>query len=360
MGKHLSEHQAIKILVMFTIGTPIISGIAKSAKADAWVSIIIGAVLSLPFYLIFAALLKAYKNKNIYEISEVVLGKFLGKLVGAILIFNGFYLTAVLIRKVAEFMAISGLTDTPLMMLVLLIVVVSINMLKKGIGIFGKWCQMYFWIVLIVLFVEIIFLYKDRNFDNLYPVFYHGVKPAMDGAINVMGFPMVQCAHLLGFFNLLEEKGSYRKVFLFGWLISTIILLILTIDNITVIGPEIFEQAYFPSYITFRMMSIGEFLQKIESLMVLSYLIYGLVKLTCTLFTTIIGFKMVFNLQTTRSLIVPICFLNSILAYLTYEDMIEVEYVFLEIYIPYSIVINGLLPILIYVVHLMRRNSLNT
>lgn len=354
MGKHLSENQAIKILVMFIIGTSIISGAAKSAKADAWLSVIIGSALSLPFYLIFASLLKAYKNKNIYEISEMVLGKYIGKVLSLVFIFNGFYLSAILIRKVAEFMNFSGLTDTPLMMVILLIVLTSIYMMRQGVGVFGKWCQLYFLVVMMVLLVQIIFLGDDRNFDNLYPVFYNGCQPAFQGAINVIGFPMVQCAHLLGFFNLLEEKGSYRKVFVTGWLVSSVALLILTIDNITVLGAELMEQAYFPSYITFRILSIGQFFQKVESLMVLSYLIYGFVKITSALLSTVIGFKSVFNLQDMISLLVPVSFLSSILAYLAYQDLIEVEYIFSVVYIPYSIIINGLLPCFIYVIHLIK------
>lgn len=360
MGKYLSQRQAISILVMFTIGTSIISGVAKTAKDNAWISIIMGAIISLPVYLILAGLLKAYKNKNIYEISEIVLGKFLGKLVGSILIFNGFYLAAILIRKVSEFMKISGLSDTPIMLIILLMILVSIYMMKQGISVFGKWCQVYFMIVLLVLLIEIIFLGEERNFANLNPLFYEGVEPVIKGAINVIAFPMVQCTHLLGFFNLLEEEGSYKKVFMYGWSISTIILLVLTIDNITVLGADLFADAYFPSYVTFRLMSIGRFLQKIESLMVLSYLIYGFVKFTSVLFSTLIGFKMVFNLQKVNSLIVPVCFLSSILAYLAYEDLIEVEYIFTDIYIPYSIVINGLLPILIYIVYLVRSKPSHT
>lgn len=360
MGKNLSQRQAINILVMFIVGTSIISGVTKDSKDSAWIAIIGGAMISLPVYLIFAGLLKAYKNKNIYEICEIVLGKWIGKTVGILLIFNGIYLSALLIRKVAEFMSISGLTDTPLMLIVLLVVTVSIYMMKKGVGIFGKWCQLYFWIIILVLVIEIIFLQEDRNFDHLYPVFYDGVQPTLKGIRNVLGFPMLQCAHLLGFFNLLEEKASYKKVFVIGWLISTIILLIITLDNILVLGPELFSDAYFPSYVTFRMLGIGDFFQKVESLMVLSYIIYGFVKYTSVLFSTVIGFKMVFNLQSFNGVIVPVSFLSSILAYLAYEDLIEVEYIFTEVYIPYSIVINGLLPILIYVVHLARVKLSNT
>lgn len=360
MEKRLSQSQAIYILSMFIVGTSIISGVAKDSKDSAWIAIIVGAIISLPIYMILASLLKAYRNKNIYEICEIVLGRWLGKGIGLLLIFNGIYLSAILIRKVSEFMSISGLTDTPLMLIVLLVISVSIYMMKKGVGIFGKWCQFYFWIIMLVLIIEIIFLGEDRNFDHLYPLFYNGIEPIIKGTYSVLGFPMLQVAHLLGFFNLLDEQVSYRKVFFTGWIIATCILLIITLDNILVLGPDLFSDAYFPSYVTFRMLSIGNFFQKVESLMVLSYLIYGFVKYTSSLFTTVIGFQKIFNLQSYKGLIVPVSFLCSILAYLTYEDLIEVEYIFTDVYIPYSIVINGLLPALIYVVHLIRRKSLNT
>ncbi|PKM95125.1 MAG: hypothetical protein CVU84_07325 [Firmicutes bacterium HGW-Firmicutes-1] len=355
MAQKLSQKQAVSIVVMFIVGTAMISGVAKTAEENAWISIILAAIISSPIYLIYANLLESFKNKNIYEICEIVMGKIIGKIVSIIFTFNGIYLSAILIRKVAEFMNITGLDGTPIMMIILLIVLASVYMMKKGIGVFGKWCQFYFNIVIIVVVFEVVLLTPIRELDALYPVLYNGMKPVLESTTYLIGFPMIQCAHLLSFINELDEKASYKKVFLYGLLISTCILIIVTVDNITVLGPTMFSSAYYPSYLTFRQLAVGDFLRRIEILSVLMFLIVGFVKYTSSLFSAVIGLKHVFNLQTYYFTVVPVAFICSILAFIAYEDSIEVDTVINKIYMPYSLVINACVPIIIYITYLIRR-----
>lgn len=354
MSQRLSQKQAISIFVMFIVGTAVISGIAKPAKENAWIAIALAAFISIPVYLMYAHLLKIFKNKNIYEICEIVFGKFIGKIISIIFTWNGIYLSAILIRKVSEFMNITGLDGTPIMMIVIMIVLASVYMMKKGIYVFGKWCQFYFIIVILVVLLEVIFLTPIRDLDALYPVLYDGFTPVLNSAIYTVGFPMLQCVHLLSFMNELDSRGSYKKVFLYGLLISTLILMVITIDNITVLGPTMFSKAYYPSYLTFRQLAVGSFFRRIEMLSVLMFLIVGFVKYTSSLFSAVIGLKHVFNLKTYTYMVVPAAFICSILSFIAYEDLIEVETLFYNIYIPYSIVINGLLPGLIYITYLTR------
>ncbi|PKM51314.1 MAG: hypothetical protein CVV02_06835 [Firmicutes bacterium HGW-Firmicutes-7] len=354
VSQKLSQKQAISIIVMFIMGTAMISGVGKEAEENAWIAIALAGVMSSPIYLMYAYLLKTFKNKNIYDINVIVFGKHLGIIFSIIFTWNGIYLSAILIRKVAEFMNITGLNETPIMMIMLMLVLVSIYMIKKGILIFGKWCQFYICIVVIVVLFEVIFLTPSRELDVVYPVMYNGFAPVMQATIHIIAFPMVQVAHLLGFLNELDTKASYTKVFMYGLLIGTVILIAITFDNITVLGPKMFSKAYYPSYLTFRQLSVGDFIRRIEILSVLMFLIVGFVKYTATLFSAVIGLKHVFNLNNYYFIIVPVAFVCSILAFIAYEDLLEVETLFYEIYTPYSLVINGLLPILIYITYLAR------
>lgn len=360
MTKILSSKQAISILVMFTLGTSVISGVAKPAKEDAWISILLAALISVPFYLVYAQLMITFKNKNLFEICEVVFGKLLGNIMTAIFIFNGFYLSAILIRRISDFMGITGLDGTPPLYIMLLIILVCIYMLKKDVSIFGKWCQFYMVIVMVVILFEFTSLFSIRNIDYLFPVLYNGASPVIKATANALGFPFLQCGHLLYFLNVLDEKASYRKVFMYGLLISTIILLLITFENITVLGGTIYSKSYFPSYLTFRRLAVGNFIRRIESLSVLMFLILSFVKLTSALLGTVIGVQSMFKLKTYKNVVVPVAFLCCILAILAWEDLVELENLSGEIYFYYSIAINATLPVLIYVIFLIKTSIMKS
>lgn len=351
MQETLSERQAISILVMFTLGTVTISGVGKSAQENAWIAILLAAIVSVPIYLMYAQLLKIFKNKNLFQICEAVFGIYIGKVLSLIMIWHGVFLGSILLRIVSEFMAVAGLDQTPLMFISLLIAVTNIYMIKSGIGIFGKWCQFYFFIVLVVFLSEGIFLFPARNLKILYPILYNGTSPVVESTLYIIALPMTQATLLMSYFNKLDSKGSYRKVFLYGLLISTIIMLMITIDNITVLGPEVFANSYFPSYSTFRRISFGSFLRRAEIFTVLVCMVLGLVKITSCMFTTLIGFQSLFNLKTYKALVVPITLLSSMFAFLAYDDILEFEINAIKIYIPFALATNIAIPVLLFLTY---------
>ena len=131
VNKQLSRRQAISIVVMFIVGSSAVSGIAKGAKENAWIAVIFAALLSIPIYLIYSGLMKAYPQKNIYKICEAIFGKYLGKLLTIFLIFNGFYLSAHIFRVLIEFVYTTGLDTTPRLVIIALVVLLTIFILKK-------------------------------------------------------------------------------------------------------------------------------------------------------------------------------------------------------------------------------------
>lgn len=345
----LSDRQAISMVCMFTIGTPMIYGVARPAEENAWISLILAVVISIPIQLMYGRLLRNFHGNNIFEILDIIFGKAISKIISLLFIWNAIYLASILFRGLQEFIAIVGLNDTPEMISISLVVILCIITLKVRVNTFGKWCEFFVAIVFVVIVITITFLIPLMKMDNIVPVMYDGIKPVLQGTIYALAFPFTQSAVFLMVFDGLKNKKSYNKVFLKGVILGAIILWVITFADIAILGKSNFSHVYFPSYMTLRRLSVGEFFQRVEMMVILNFMIVGFVKVVTSLFGAVKGITHLFNLEDSKFIAAPICFLCAILGYLSYGDTIEQRTVLKDVYVPYALLLHIVLPFIIFI-----------
>ena len=84
MNTKITAKQFISTCVLFMISSIQVINIYPNKKINIWFAAIIGAAASLPILFMFARLSGLYPEKDIWEITETVLGKFFGKTVSVI------------------------------------------------------------------------------------------------------------------------------------------------------------------------------------------------------------------------------------------------------------------------------------
>lgn len=85
----ISARQFAIIVLLFVVGDSILyvpSLTAAEAKQDAWISGIIGWGEGLLLTLLYSAVSKRYPNQTIIQYSELILGRWLGKVVSVLFI----------------------------------------------------------------------------------------------------------------------------------------------------------------------------------------------------------------------------------------------------------------------------------
>lgn len=345
----ISDKQAISMVFIFIVGTAMIYGAARPAKENAWISVILGTLISIPFQLMYARLLSHFHNSNFFQFLDIIFGKILGEFFAVLFIWNAIYLAALLFKGVVNFIYIANLNDTPEIVCLSLIVIVCILTLKEGIRPFAKLCELFTIIVFIVLVTLLPFGTPLINLDNIVPVMYDGIKPVMQGTIYALGFPFTQNIIFLMFFDCLKNKNSSYKVFIKGVLLGALLLSITTFTQISILGKNDFSNSYFPAYMNLRRLAIGEFFQRIDIAVILVFMIVGFGKITSTLFAAVKGISYLFNVKDYRSIAAPVTFLTSILGYLAYTDTMDQIAFLKDVYVPYAIIIQIVLTSIIFI-----------
>lgn len=346
--EQVSDKEAICILIIFIIGSSLIIGIGGDAKNDAWISGIVGIIMAIPMLLVFSRILSLFKGKDLFDILNITFGKVIGKIVAILYIWYAFHLGALVLRNFGEFINTVALPETPMLVSLLGLGLMCIIAMRLGIEVLGR-TTTYFLPLLIFIMVAVQLLaISQLHLNYIKPILGNGLIPVLKGGFSAFSFPFAETVLFIGVFSSLQTKKSPYKVYFCGILISAIILIITTIRNIAILGNRV-GSFYFPSYEAVSMISIGDFLQRIEATVSVVFILGAFIKGSICLLVVCKGIGKMFNLKDYRSIVIQTGLLMIYFSYTIYDNIMQMSYWAFKVYAYYAFPFQVILPIIIWI-----------
>lgn len=343
----ISDRQGINLSILFIFGSSLVLGTGGKAKNDTWIAMILAIFASVPVLLTYARILSRYPGKDLFDILEIVFGKYLGKVMNFACTWYSFYLGALVIRNFGDFMNTVGLPETPRIVPLLMFTFVSIFAVKSGIETIAKCSSLFIIAVLSLIFVFAFFTIPSLKPENLLPIMYNGYKPILQGAFSALTFPFGELVVFMMIFDSLQKQNSSYRVYLTSLVIGGLVLLYSTIRNIMVIGGDNLGVVYFPSYTVISRVNIGDFLQRLEISVSLEFVLSGFVKISVCLLAATKGLSKLLGLNDYRILVTPVGILMANVAYILYDSTMEMMEWATDIYPYYAFPFQVILPLII-------------
>lgn len=350
MGKEvISNRQGIAIMTLFIMGSTLILGIGSDAKQDAWLSVILAVIPATLVMTIYARILSLFPEKNLFAILNSVFGKIAGRILALIYVWYAFHLGVLVLRNFQEFIKVVAFPETPEFVPIMLMGILCIWIVKEGIEVLGRFSQLVIIILSFIIIAIFVLCMRDADFNNLRPFLYNGFKPVLNSAFSVFSFPLAETVLFMAAFNFSKKRNSPFKVYYYALAIGTLFVLIIAIRNILVLGADFIEQTYFPSYVAVSLISIGDFLQRIESTVSVVLLFGGFVKISVCLLSACKGVDYIFKIGNYRQIVAPVGLLMMITSCFIYQSVMEMfEWAF-KIYKYYAFPFQVILPIIIWI-----------
>lgn len=311
------------LVMSLILGTTLTLIGGGEAKQDMWISILLAILLTIPMVYIYSKVISIFPGKNLYEISEIALGKILGNILNILYILYFFYLGSLAIRNITEFVQIVSFPETPQYFSVLWLILLSFYMVKCGIEVFGRWTRLVIPFLLFLIFLITISSFPKLNFENIQPILYNGWKPVLHSTFSIFTFPFGETVLFLSLLHTLEDHKKSFKVFSIGLGISGILILIINLRNIFLLGFPNLSDIYFPTYYANTLVSIGHFFQRIEIISAIGLMLSGLPKVCACLFAVSIGVNQLFKQSDYRIFAAPMGILMGISSMAIYQNSME-------------------------------------
>ena len=346
--EQITDKEAICLIIVFVIGSTLIIGIGGDAKNDAWLAGIASIIMVIPILLIYSRILSLFQGKDLFDILNITLGKVMGKIVALIYTWYSFQLGALVLRNFGEFMNIVALPETPIMVSSLCLGIVCIIAVRLGIEVLGRITTFFLPIMLFILVAIQLLSIPQLHFNYLKPILGSGLVPILKGGFTTFAFPLAETFLFLGAFNSLKIKKSPFKVYFLGILISAIMIIIITIRNIAMLGNMV-GSFYFPSYAAVSMISIGDFIQRMEVAVAFVFVFGVFIKISICLLTACKGIEKIFNLSDYRSIVIQTGLLMIYFSYIVFDNSMEMIYWAFKVYPYYAFPLQVILPIIIWI-----------
>jgi len=327
------------------------------AGRDGWISLLLTLIPAILIGITVALLSQRYPGCTMVEYCQLILGKWLGKLVVIIFLIYFLHDASLSVRGFGEFYTAAVTPRTPIIVYFIAILILAGFSVRYGLEVIARTNQAIL-ISLIPIGILASFLtHKDKDYRNFLPILEDGIGPAMEGALPIISLfsSIFVLSMIFPFVNDTKQLKRYS-------IISMITLIIMFLGPITgvvaIYGEERAQGLYFPTFLILRDIEIGA-LQRLDILGILLWSLGSYSKIALFLYAIVLALAQLFKLKDKNILVVPIAALLAMISMINSEDLIGI-YRFLKYDYPYySTFVGFILPLLLLIVSQFKKTNRN-
>ena len=286
---------------MGTTFLPVASLVTGVGGRDGWMSILPGFAVGIPYGLMVLALVEQYPQKNLLEISETILGKWIGKIIGVLYLLIMGYFGGLLLAQVGDIYETSVMPLVPISVFYLGGLLLVFYMVQSGIEVFARFCEVIFPLFVLTLLLNLGLSITKIEQGELLPILAEGLKPLFFGGTKLLPFSMEYILFIAGIAAFLPsgkkeidqlKTGVWRAVFLVG-ILNTLVVLI----QILVFGPTETIRLVYGLLVLGKIVEISRTVAGVESLFLGVWLEALVIKVSAIFFATTWGLETVFGFK---------------------------------------------------------------
>ena len=357
----ISKNQMICMILLFLFGSNAIMGGSWNVGQDAWIAILIALAAGSVLALVYARIIYLFPQQNLYAIAQTIFGKVIGKIIIFFMTWYAIHLSAILLRLLTEFVKIVNLQRTPQLAMMILLIIVTGYMVLSGMKTLGRWAMLVLPLYLSVILYMLALASPGIRFSNILPVLEHSIAAIGAASLKILTTTYAGTVLFLGLADSIEKKDNPYKIYLYGFFMGTVVLLIVLLLNITFLGVPMVEKSYFPSFITARIVNIGDFLSRIEIIIYYNFLLAGIAKISICLLAASKGVETLLNI-TNKGLILLVISVVILIIGLNQFNSISELLNFTDIFQYYALLFQALIPIIVWIgaeIKIGRQRSMN-
>ena len=265
-------------------------------------------------------------RSDIIDVSEYLGGKFLKCIVAILYIIYFIGFSALCLRYFSNSLQLIYFKYSPLIFIMLLFVIPAIISNKAGlkaiVGVTRLSFPFTFFGIIILMFAAS----NDFVWQYLFPAFGYGLDSVfINGLSNLFAFNVIGYLFLLK--PMLKEEKHFKTISIVSVIICGIYIL-MSIISLLMTFPFIVEtDEMFSIYLLTRLVSFGNFLQRVDAIFILLWIFIFLTFLSFNFYCILKLFKKIFNVRHSTEMSYSLSVLVIGIA-LAFKDIRTVKYMF--------------------------------
>lgn len=358
----ISSFQFLVLVIFFTIGSSILyvpSLLTIKIQQDAWIATIVATVFGLLIIWLFTTITIWFPKLSYVQVNEKVFGKVVGKTFSILFVIMLFLYSSALLAHSGTFLITQMYPKTPMAPLNILMAIIIVMGVRLGIETIARSAEILIFVFFILFIILSLSITPQINYENIEPFFQSKPTTILEASFVLIIVSTVNSIALLVIFPaFLKEIKKARRNFFVGNIVGGIVIILITFLCIFVLGSSTTARQVYPSYALAKVINVGDFLTRIESLMATIWILCLFFKSILYFFAAIIGLSQILNIKDYRPLTYPLGIIIVVLSLLFFPDIME-QYKFdAKLAITLSSIVGIVIPILLVAVYMLRKKKL--
>lgn len=319
----ISNWQFFMLIMAFLIGTSTLIMPVGPAKQDAWISYLLTGALGVSAAYFYTSLGLRFPKETPFQYAPRILGKVLGTFFNILFLWYAFHLAALLLLYFSELYVIAIMVTTPLIVFIGIMAMLAAWAVRSGLETLARLAELLTpFLIATIIMLNILTLVTPElpRWENLFPILAEGVVPIIRGVLPAFAFPFGETVFFLVFIPFLTSPRKSHRPFTLAVILINLLLTSVLIRNIIVLGPFEASRVNFPSLTTIQLINIGDFLQRMDPLIIFIWTFGVFLKLTVVFYVFTLGTSQILGLKDYRPLVLPTGLLLTFFAPTVYEN----------------------------------------
>lgn len=350
MGKEvISPKQASKMLIVFIIGSSTLFIMGLEAEMDIWIAILVAIAGATIFYCIYARILSFLPKADFYSTLETLLTRPVTVVIVSIYTLFLLDYGSEVLTNYRNFVSIVGLTETPILVISISMILVCAIAVKKGVEVLGHWSQTFIVVIVGFILLTIPLMISNADFTNIQPILKNGLKPIFKGALGVITFPLADIFVFLFVFPAFEKGASRYKAYLKALYIAGGLLLMTSTLNVMILTPAYAQNVTYPTYQVLSIVKLGNFLNRLEVIAAAVFCMSVFFKICIFLLATCKAISYIFKVKDYTVVTFPVALMMVNLTIFTFTSITEFEAWSFKVWPYYSVIFTFFIPLFILI-----------
>lgn len=254
------------------------ANLAKTGQSGGWLAPLASfLVAALPIALMLGLLARRHPHQALGELACHLLGPFFGRALALLVALISTALTALSLRDVAEVIPVAILPATPLLALAVPFTVVAVYGAYCGAEVLAR-LSVFFVLANVVIFLLALATLSGLVHPlRLLPLYEHSPLQLFVAAWPPIGW-YAESWTFLALAALVDQAHRAGRGLAAGAALATLALMLFTALSLAVFGHQFVADFNFPVYSLFQQITIGEFVERLDVILISIWLLGMIVK----------------------------------------------------------------------------------
>lgn len=354
----ISSFQLFSLMTSFLIGSTVILQSINIAGRDSWISNILGIFCGVTLILVMTRLVKEYPGMTLIEYLQKIFGKALGKFIGVIYLFYFLILAALVVRNYTDLFATAIMPETPTWFLNATLALTVAYVIYQRIEVMGRLSELVIPVALTILMITsgLLNLSGIVHSQNLFPILDKGLGAVLLGTVPYASFPYLELILFSMVIPYVNNTSKVRTASLASIFVAGTLLTLVLMQDIAIFG-EYMATLSFPRFSAIRLITVGDFVERIEPLVLALWIASSILKIGVCLYAFTLGLAQLFGLKDLNHLVFPSSILVIVLTATLFENNFQMLNFATNIYPVFAIPLQIGLPVIMLFLTIYRRKK---